>query len=243
MNTINPDIFKNTKVAFAAKSNKQLKKARFLFRSMGNSSLSAMGTFFTKIGLKWGLPITGLVKSTIFEQFCGGESIGESEQTMNLLGAHGIGTILDYSVEGEALESAFEATKNEILETIRKSKDEEHIPFSVFKLTGVGRFAIYEKVQAGLELTDEEQKEFSNAKARVEELCAFAHENDNPLLIDAEETWIQDTIDAIVLEMMGKYNKQRAIVYNTIQFLSSRRNEFASKATSESIGCRISLWG
>jgi len=209
--------FDNTSVAFEAKSDKQLRKSNFLFSVVNNPFMSQLSTGMVKVSLKLGLPIKGIIKNTVFEQFCGGETIEESKQTIDQLGDYHIGAILDYSVEGGVSEKSFDETKTEILHTIDTAKDSKNIPFCVFKPTGLGSTPILQKIQEGGELSVEEQAAHERMKARVDEICKKAYDNGVPILIDAEETWIQNPIDTMVYEMMEKYNKEKAIVYNTYQ--------------------------
>jgi proline dehydrogenase len=167
--------------------------------------------------LALGLPIKGIIKKTAFEHFCGGETIAESEPVIQKLGDLNVGTILDYSVEGEKSEAGFEATLNELLLTIDRAKASRHMPFSVFKVTGIGSTDLLEKVQQGDGLTDEEKQAFARLRARIDKICAKAFEKKVPVLIDAEETWIQDPIDDLADEMMAKYNREQVIVLNTYQ--------------------------
>lgn len=207
--------FKNTAIAFGHKSTGELKKAALLFKSFGFPILlkvgPALAKFAVMMGFKW------LIKKTIFAQFCGGETIEESAQAIAHLTASGIGTILDYSVEGEETESVFDATCAEIMKTIATATGDSRIPFSVFKTTGIIRFELLEKLSAGLSLTDAEIAEFSRAKARFEKICTAASKSDVRIFIDAEESWIQPEIDRLTEEMMVKFNQQKAIVFNTIQ--------------------------
>ncbi len=226
--------FENTKIAFAAKTNKDLQQAYNLFKLVGNPTLVKFGKWSTDIALKLHLPINGLVKKTIFRQFCGGETIEECRGTIKQLGEFGIGTILDYSVEGKTSLADFEATTNEIIATIHEGKNNPHIPFSVFKVTGISRFGILEKCNnPENELTLEEKKEFHGVLTRVERICQAAYEARIPVFIDAEETWIQDTIDRLATSMMTKFNKEEVIVYNTVQMYRHDRLEHIRQAVAE----------
>ena len=209
--------FEDTEIAFSIKSNWALKKARFLFSSVGNPYLSVIATSCVKLGLVLRLPINGMIKSTVFEVFCGGETIEESKLTIDSIGTLGVGTILDYSVEGEETEAAFESTKEETIRTILNAEGNRNIPFTVFKPSGIGSIHLFEKIQSKISLSEDEEGEFERTKARIDEICKMAYDNKVPLLIDAEETWIQDTIDDIVYEMMAKYNKKETLIYNTYQ--------------------------
>ena len=210
-------LFEDTAIAFATKSNAQLRKTYWLFSAMNKSGLVNVGTFFIKLALKLRLPVKKLIKATIFEQFCGGETISDCSATIQSLARAGVGTILDYSVEGEDNEASFEATTAEILRTIVYAAETPHVPFTVFKVTGVASTELLEKVQQGASLTTEEQAAFDRAKARVNTLCEKAAELGVRIFIDAEESWIQGVIDQLAYEMMERYNKGRVIVYNTYQ--------------------------
>jgi proline dehydrogenase len=163
------------------------------------------------------LPIEGIIKKTVFDHFCGGEGIEESEAVIQKLGALGVGTILDYSVEGEKTEAGFDRTLTELLRTIDKAKNSKYIPFSVFKVTGLGATALLEKVQRGEKLSEIEKTAFGRLKERVDQVCNKAYQCSVPVLVDAEETWIQEPIDTLAYDMMLKYNKEKAIVFNTFQ--------------------------
>ena len=209
--------FDDTSVAFELRSDKALKKAHFLFTIVNNPWINSLATGFVKLGLTMGVPLSGIIKNTVFEHFCGGETIDESEKTIRQLAKFNIGTILDYSVEGEDDEASFDRTKDEILKTIQKAKGHDHIPFCVFKTTGIANAALLQKVQEGEALTAAEQDAYDRVKQRIEEVCSMAHSNDIPILIDAEESWIQEPIDEIAYAMMKKFNQRKAIVYNTYQ--------------------------
>jgi proline dehydrogenase len=209
--------FDNTEVAFRQKTNAELKKAFWLFKIISSNFLTQVGPPITNFFLNIGLPIQGVIKKTIFSQFCGGETIADCNKTIALLGKGGVGTILDYSVEGEEEEAVFDETCEEIIRTILRADGDKNIPITVFKITGIGRFALLEKIDAKQELTTAEQNEFDKVKARCEKICGTAFEKNVPIMIDAEETWIQDTIDTLALEMMQKFNTQGIIVYNTYQ--------------------------
>ena len=176
-----------------------------------------MATGFVKLAFKLGLPVDGIVRRTAFEHFCGGESIQESERVIQLLGKHHVGTILDYSVEGEKSEGGFAETMEEIIRTIEKAHGSEHIPFCVFKVTGLGAADLLEKIGSEEALTTEERESFDRIRQRVNRVCESAHACGVPVLIDAEQTWVQYAIDKMADEMMARYNGEKAIVYNTYQ--------------------------
>jgi len=209
--------FENTEIAFRHSSNSDLKRAYWLFRVINVNFLVKIGPPITNFAVKIGLPIKGLIKATIFKHFCGGETIRECEKTIKSLEAGNVGTILDYSIEGEEDEQVFDHTAEEIIRTIRRAAKEPAIPITVFKVTGVGRFSLLEKLDAKAALTDAEQAEWPKVQNRVLAICRKAFDTGIPVMIDAEETWIQRTIDQLALNMMRRFNKDKAIVYNTYQ--------------------------
>ncbi|MCZ4245090.1 proline dehydrogenase family protein [Pedobacter punctiformis] len=209
--------FDNTEVAFRQKSNGALKKAYWLFKLISSNFLTKIGPPITNFFLNIGLPIQGAIKSTIFQQFCGGETIAECDKAIEQLNKGGVGTILDYSVEGEEEEQVFDETCEEIIRTILRADGDKRIPITVFKVTGIGRFALLQKLDAKETLTIEETAEFEKVKIRCERICRTAYERKVPIMVDAEETWIQDTIDELALDMMRKFNREGIIVYNTYQ--------------------------
>ncbi|GAB3335314.1 proline dehydrogenase family protein [Marivirga atlantica] len=214
--TTNP-IFEDFSIAFRSKSNWQLKKAYWLFSVMNRRWLVAIGKFFTKLGFALKLPIKGIIKNTIYDQFCGGETIEDSQDTINELSKYNIGTILDYSVEGASTEKGFEATTKEILRTIERAANDDALPFCVFKATGIAVNKVFEKKQKGDKLTEKEQKSYDDSVARIDSICKAAYEGNVKLFVDAEESWLQGAVDEIAYNMMRKYNKETATVYITYQ--------------------------
>ena len=213
-----PISFEDTRVAFASKSDAQLRRVYALFAAMNSGSLVKTGSGLMKTALKWNLPGTKfLIKHSIFEQFCGGETIAECRPVTAELGKYNIGTILDYSVEGEGSDRSYDRTRDEILATIDEAHRSAHTPFSVFKVTGVANVTILEKIQVGQLLTAEQEAAHNRAVARVEAICARAHQHGVRLFVDAEESWFQHTIDLLAYDMMAKYNREKAIVWNTYQ--------------------------
>lgn len=222
--------FENTEVAFKSKSDKDLKRAYRLFKLVGSPAIVKFGKWATNLALALRLPINGIVKKTIFRQFCGGETIAECEQTIQILGQFGIGTILDYSVEGKTSEDDFDETVQEIIRTIERGAGDQNIPFAVFKLTGIARFSILERANNGVEsLSGDETREYAQLQERVDLICRAAHERKVPVFIDAEDSWIQDTIDRLAFEMILRYNTESAIVYNTIQMYRHDRLAYLSQ--------------
>ena len=215
---ISPPVrFEDTAIAFRYKSNNELRKANFIFTIVNHPAISRLATGAVKLGMSWGLPIKGLVRATVFDHFCGGETIEKADQTIQHLGEYNVKTILDFSVEGEKSEAGFDRTADEILRTFDKAKQSTNIPFCVFKMSGMGNGELLEKVQAKQQLTAEEEEAYQKIRDRVDRICHKASETGIPLMIDAEETWLQEPIDQIVFEMMARYNQSRAIVFNTYQ--------------------------
>ncbi|MGY6743418.1 MAG: proline dehydrogenase family protein [Cecembia sp.] len=209
--------FENLEVAFASKSNGELKKMYYIFATMNSNLAVSLGIKLADLAFSLKLPINGIMKSTMFGHFCGGESIEDCQKTVNKLAEFGVKTILDYSVEGKGDEASFEATKKEILRTIERSAGDDNIPFAVFKVTGLGDYSIMTKLQEGKTLSDQERADFERLEKRVDELCAAAHQVGTKVLIDAEDSWYQDIVDGLVYKAMEKYNTKTCVVYNTYQ--------------------------
>jgi proline dehydrogenase len=209
--------FDNTAVAFLYKSTRELRKAHFIFSIVNHPWMSSIAQRLVKIALALKLPVVGIIRQTVFQHFCGGESIESAESTILHLGNYGVNTILDYSVEGEKSEAGFEATMREVLHTLEKARNRKQIPFCVFKVSGIADIKLLEKVQKGESISDEDVSSLERIKDRIDKICSRAYEYDVPVLIDAEETWIQDIIDTLTKEMMERYNRESAIVYTTIQ--------------------------
>ena len=214
-----PEIyFENTEIAFSAKSDSDLEKAYWLFKMMSSPSLVKFGKYSTEFASAFYMPISWVIKPTIYKQFCGGESLNDCDKTLAQLAKYGIKSILDYSVEGKQSETVFEATAKEIMATINKAaRDRNNIPFAAFKVTGIARFNLLKKLSTKSSLDDAEKNEFENIKLRIKNICQAAYDNKIPVMIDAEESWVQDSIDDMVMSMMELFNKQWPCVYNTLQ--------------------------
>jgi proline dehydrogenase len=225
--------FQDTAVAFADKSDKELREKYRLFTLLNSPTLNALGTWSAKFALSLGLPVQGLIKRTVFEQFCGGETIEESYRVVEKLGRSGIGTILDYAVEGMSTEAAFDATKDEIIRTIERAKDDPRIPFSAFKVTGVAPLGTLERLSAKKRLDAKSQAKAERIHSRVEEICQAAYDIRHPILIDAEFSWHQDAIDRMATEMMERFNRDTPIVFNTIQLYRTDRLQYLRNARKE----------
>ncbi len=230
-----PLSFENTAIAFKGKDDAALRRSYWLFKLIGNPTLVKIGGAMTHFGVGIGFPIGWLIKKNIFAQFCGGETIEECKVASARLAEYNIGTILDYSVEGKEKESDFDATADEIIRTIAAAKGNPHIPFCVFKVTGVARFELLEKqnevVRGTLtQLSEKDQSEWNRVVQRVLQICQAAYDADQRIFIDAEDSWIQDAIDTLCHDMMEKFNHHAPIVYNTVQLYRHDRLEFLKKA-------------
>ena len=210
-------IFNNTEVAFSLKSDTELDRAYFLFKMISNEPLVRIGTAVTNFALKAHLPVDGLIRATVFDHFCGGINEEDCLSVVDKMYTKGVSSVLDYSVEGKEEEVQFDAALEMTLKTVEFAKEQVAIPFAVFKPTGLGRLDLYEKVGAKQSLSAAEQIEWNKVKERFEIICKTAHEKDVALLIDAEESWMQDAADDLVEDMMRKYNKEKVIVFSTLQ--------------------------
>ena len=220
-------IFNDTKIAFAEKSTAQLEKAKWMFTAIKYPSLTNVGINVLNFTIKNNFPlVTDLVKTTLFEQFCGGETREQSMKVVDKMFTHHVGSIFDYAIEGKEEEAAFDITCEEIKENIKFAIGNPAIPFVVFKPTGFGRLDLYADVSAGKELTSSEKEEWKRVRNRYEEVCKMAYDNKVILMIDAEESWMQDAVDHLVNEMMEKYNKEKAYIWNTIQMYRTGRLEY-----------------
>lgn len=216
--------FDDTATAFAYRTTGELKNSHFVFSSMSRPWMVKAGTALTNLALQFNLPVKGIIKKTLFNQFCGGESIQDCASTIELLGEYHVQTILDYSVEGLQNEEGYEDTKEEALRVIDFATSNDYIPFVVLKLSGLGPTVLMTKAQAKENLTAEEETKLYNAEKRVDDIVKKASDKGLMVMIDAEESWFQDFIDDVAYRMMAKYNKQTPIVYNTYQLY--RRDVF-----------------
>lgn len=220
-------IFNNTALAFADKSDYQLKKAYWMFKLIEQPALTKIGTRILNFTVHNNFPLAGdLVKATLFEQFCGGETREESMKAVIRMFKRGVGSIFDYSIEGKEEEETFDAVCQEIKDIVRFSVGNPAIPFIVFKPTAFGRIDIYEAVGKGIELTESQKEEWARVVKRFDEVCQLCHENNKKVMVDAEESWMQDAADHLVEEMMEKYNREKPIVWNTIQMYRTGRIEY-----------------
>lgn len=210
-------IFEDTATAFALKTDSELERAYFLFKLIANEPLVRIGTAVTNFAIKAHLPVEGLIRATVFDHFCGGINEEDCLKVADRMHQKGVGTILDYSVEGQEVENQLDSCFEKTLKTLDFVKEKEAIPFAVFKPTGFGRFALYQKITEGFDLTVMEQEEWQRVVNRYDKVCSRAHDLGVALLIDGEESWIQTAADRLAESMMKKYNKEKVIVFNTLQ--------------------------
>ena len=231
--------FENTQIAFEYKSDKELKKAKFLFSTMAKSLLVKLGTKITPLLIKAKFPINGLIRKTIFTQFVGGESLEETSEIVKKLDPFHVQVILDYGVEGKEGEENFDHATEEFIRVIKYAASEPHVPFVSVKLTGLARFSLLEKLQASSDyagivngivsikdLNDDENREWQKVINRLEKICIAATESDTGVLIDAEESWIQNPVDGLTMQMMRNFNIKKPVVYNTVQLYRHDRLQF-----------------
>lgn len=226
--------FDNTKNAFQSKTNIKLKKAQFIFTIISKAWLVKIAKPTTNFLLRICFPIGPILKHTVFEQFCGGETILTCQSTVNdLYKVGGVYSILDYSVEGKLNEKFFNETLETMLEVCGHAKNSKAIPFLVFKPTGLGRTSIFEKKSSNILLTKNEQSEWNRIISRFDVLCnTVASTNHLKIMIDAEESWLQHAVDKVSEEMMLKYNKKRAVVFTTVQMYRWDRLSYLAHLSS-----------
>ncbi len=224
--------FDNTETAFAYKPNKELKRARFLFQTMGSDLLVKLGTRLTPLAIKAHLPIRTLVRNTIFKQFVGGETLEETGRVAQMLGKYGVQVILDYAIEGKEGEDFFERATEEFIKVINYASTQPNIPFISIKVTGLARFSLLQtlheapRIRSGIHDHEFEEEEWDRVRDRMYRICEAAEEKNVGILVDAEESWIQDPVDRLTMEMMQEFNHEKAIVYNTIQLYRHDRIDF-----------------
>ena len=211
-------IFENTENAFAAKSSSELQKAKWLFTLMGQNQLVNLGSSLASLALKMHLPISPIFRITVYNHFCGGETFAECKRTIAKLNKSDVFTMLNYGVELKETEEDFDKTIKKSIEALEFAGKTRAVKVLCIKITGFGRFELFEKMQAGTKLNTQEKQELAQVEARLDKVCQSAADNDVAVYIDAEESWIQDPLDTMVETMMERYNKKKAIVYNTFQF-------------------------
>ncbi len=210
-------IFENTETAFQLKSDSELERAYFLFKMISHQPLVRIGAAATNFALKAHLPVEGLIRSTVFDHFCGGINENDCLNVVENMYNRGVSSVLDFSVEGKEDEKEFDTAMQKTLELIEFAHEQESMPIAVFKPTGFGRLRLYEKKGTGEVLSSKELEEWNRVEARFDKVCKLGKEKDIEILIDAEESWMQNAADDLVETMMERYNTEVPIVYNTLQ--------------------------
>lgn len=229
-------LFENTRIAFEYKNNQEIKKAYVLFKLVGSPLIVKMSKVMVNISLFLKIPIAWAIKPTIYAHFCGGETIDESSKVIRKLEPYRVRAILDYSVEGKESEEDIQAALDETLQTIRNAGSDTNIPFAVFKPTAMTTAETLEKMSSGAHITDENiLEEADKFRNRVDTLCHEAYNYDIPILIDAEDSWYQNFIDQVCEEMMVRYNKDKVIVFNTLQMYRNDRLRYLEKAYNRAV--------
>lgn len=238
-------LFDNTQIAFQLKSDSELERAYFLFKMISYEPLVRIGTAATNFALKAHLPVEGLIRSTVFDHFCGGVNEEDCLPVIDKMFEKGVSSVLDYSVEGQEIDGSFDAAFEKTLKIINFASEKEAMPIAVFKPTGFGRLYLYQKKSEGKPFTKEEEEEWGRVVARYQKVCKLAKENDVEVLIDAEESWTQQAVDDLVEDMMRTYNTGVPIVYNTLQLYRWDRLDYLkelhkrSKKEGFSLGIKI----
>ena len=222
-------LFDNTEIAFALKTNAEIDRAFYLFEMIKREPLVKIGTAVTKFALKTHLPVEGIIRATVFDHFCGGVNELDCIPTIDKMYTKNVHSVLDYSAEGKEVEEQFDLAMEKTLNTIKFGKEKASIPFAVFKPTGFGKFEIYQKITEGEKLDAHEKIEWKRIKERYDIVSKAAFDRDVPLLIDAEESWMQDAADDLIEEMMRKYNKEKVIIFGTLQLYRWDRLDYLKK--------------
>ena len=235
--------FNDSKSAFKDKSDFDLNRAFFLFQTLNYPTISKFLTIILKVILSLRIPINFLIKLTIFKQFCGGETIFESRKTIDKLWKSSIGTILDYSAEGQENEDDFKDVYEETLKVLDIAKNNPKIPFVVFKLTGLIQFNILKKLSEKEKLSKEENSSLIKLNKRLDTICKKAKDISKPIFIDAEESWIQNGIDDLVFSLMKQFNKEKVLIFNTVQMYRHDRLAYLKNLSqiAQSEGFKIGL--
>jgi len=226
------NLFNNTEVAFAIKTDSELERAYFLFRMIKSEPLVKIGTAVTKFALNASLPVEKLIRATVFDHFCGGVTEEDCMPIIDKMFTKKVHSVLDYSVEGKEEEAQFDYAKDKTVNIIKFVKAKEAIPFAVFKPTGFGRFELYQKITEGNDLTALEQEEWDRVVSRYDAVAKACFDSDVPLLVDAEESWMQKAADDLVEQMMEKYNKEKVIVFGTLQLYRHDRMDYLKRLHS-----------
>ncbi len=223
---MSPVSFDDTAVAFAGKDDQDLQKSAWLFRIMSNSTIVDIGAHITQLALQIGLPVQSLLKMTIYEHFCGGEDLAETEPLVTALSGQGVSTILDYGVEAKETQEEFDRNLEEQLRAIAYAHENPSVPYVSCKITGYAPYSLLEKLNDDEELVPEEEAALSRLEQRLEKICAAAAASDVAVYVDAEESWIQEAIDSLVEGLMERWNREKPSVFTTLQLYRHDRMAF-----------------
>ena len=210
---------------------------------MQYGGLVKLGTYLTPLAIRMGLPINNTIRRTIFKQFVGGETLEETAPVVQKLAQSGVQVILDYGVEGKEGEAEFERGCNEFIRVIKYAGSQKTIPFISVKVTGFARFGLLQKLDEAMHIADhpalqsrynialqqlgwDAMQEWDKVQQRMKRICEAALATNVGVLVDAEESWIQDPVDALTMQMMRDYNQKQVLIYNTIQLYRHDRLNF-----------------
>jgi proline dehydrogenase len=158
----------------------------------------------------------------------------ETAAVARKLGEYHVQVILDYGVEGgNDGEDGFDHAVGEFNRVIDYAATQPNIPLMSVKATGIARFSLLEKLDAGMkvhpgslmkryermleDLAEAERAEWERVVERMRLIALEGAEQKVGVLVDAEETWIQDPVDVLT---------GRTVVYNTIQLYRADRLAF-----------------
>ena len=229
------NLFSDTKEAFSLKSNFELNRAFFLFKIIGNTTFVKLSTVLTNFALKFHLPVTPIIKATVFDHFCGGVSEEDCVPVINKMFNKNVHSVLDFSTEGFDSEKEFDDCLRKKISIIEFAKNKKEIPFAVFKPTCLGSTDLFKKVSKFENLNDSENDSWNRVIQRFDQVCSKAFKENIKILIDAEEVEVQNAIDDLAIKMMRKYNLKTAIVYNTVQMYRKDRLTYLNEMISNQL--------
>jgi len=229
------NLFSDTKEAFSLKSNFELNRAFFLFKIIGNSTFVKLSTSLTNFALKFHLPVTPIIKATVFDHFCGGVSEEDCIPVINKMFIKNVYSVLDFSTEGFNSEKEFDDCLRKKTSIIEFAKNRKEIPFAVFKPTCLGSTDLFKKVSKFEKLNELENDSWNRVIQRFDKVCSKAFKQNIKILIDAEEVEVQNAIDELAIKMMRKYNLTSPIVYNTVQMYRKDRLSYLGEMISNQL--------
>ncbi|MDL2208264.1 proline dehydrogenase family protein [Parabacteroides sp. OttesenSCG-928-O15] len=228
--------FNNTEIAFSSKSKKELQNAYMLYTVMKYPWIVKAGKWASNIAIKIHFPLGWIVKPTLYKQFVGGETLEECRKIVSYLEKYNVKSTMDFSAEGEQTPDGIEATFRETLRSVDNAKANPNIAYAVFKPSTITRDEILCKAsEKRKDLTIDEIKEFREFKERFMALCRRAYDNDVRILVDAEDYCFQDAIDELTDEAMREFNKERPIVFATLQMYRHDRMPYLQRILDDSI--------